>query len=244
MEPHRVFEPAIHYWGTPVVLLSTRNEDGSTNLAPMSSIWWLGWSAMLGLDATSKTVENLRRDRECVINLCDAGCADAVNLLARTTGSDPVPLHKRALGYTHVSDKLGHAGLTALPALDVAPPRIEECPVHLEAVVQAVRPVGRDDPRMAVPACSVEVHLVRAHVRPELLASCDRVNAEAWSPLLMSFRSLFTLGALAVPQSRLAHGSEARYAPWKSGLVRRTAAALLGRVAEHRYGVPDEREEP
>lgn len=106
MDTHRVFEPAIHYWGTPVVLLSTRNEDGSTNVAPMSSIWWLGWSAMLGLDATSKTVENLRRDRECVINLCDAGCADAVNLLARTTGSDPVPLHKRALGYTHVDGHL------------------------------------------------------------------------------------------------------------------------------------------
>jgi len=27
------------YFGTPVVLISSRNEDGSANLAPMSSAW-------------------------------------------------------------------------------------------------------------------------------------------------------------------------------------------------------------
>ena len=30
-------EPAILYFGTPVVLIGTCNEDGSYNLAPMSS---------------------------------------------------------------------------------------------------------------------------------------------------------------------------------------------------------------
>ena len=30
-------EPAILYFGTPVVLISTVNEDGTSNLAPMSS---------------------------------------------------------------------------------------------------------------------------------------------------------------------------------------------------------------
>ncbi len=39
---HRSIEPAIHYWGTPVVLISSLNEDGSTNVSPMSSAWWLG----------------------------------------------------------------------------------------------------------------------------------------------------------------------------------------------------------
>ncbi|MFT6581788.1 MAG: flavin reductase (DIM6/NTAB) family NADH-FMN oxidoreductase RutF [Alphaproteobacteria bacterium] len=28
-------DPAILYWGTPVVLVSTVNEDGAPNLAPM-----------------------------------------------------------------------------------------------------------------------------------------------------------------------------------------------------------------
>ncbi len=42
MEPTRSIKPSILYFGTPVVLLSTHNEDGSTNLTPMSSAWTLG----------------------------------------------------------------------------------------------------------------------------------------------------------------------------------------------------------
>jgi flavin reductase (DIM6/NTAB) family NADH-FMN oxidoreductase RutF len=34
---HVTITPAILYFGTPVVLLSTENENGSFNLAPMSS---------------------------------------------------------------------------------------------------------------------------------------------------------------------------------------------------------------
>src|SRR6202042_1082484 len=41
--PHIVSEPSILYFGTPVVLISSANEDGSANLAPMSSAFWLGW---------------------------------------------------------------------------------------------------------------------------------------------------------------------------------------------------------
>ena len=40
---HVMSEPNILYFGTPVVVLSTVNEDGSYNLAPMSSVFWLGW---------------------------------------------------------------------------------------------------------------------------------------------------------------------------------------------------------
>lgn len=35
MGTHVDIDPAILYFGTPVVLLSTLNEDGSTNLMPM-----------------------------------------------------------------------------------------------------------------------------------------------------------------------------------------------------------------
>ncbi len=34
---HLTVEPKIFYFGTPVVLISTVNEDGTANLAPMSS---------------------------------------------------------------------------------------------------------------------------------------------------------------------------------------------------------------
>jgi flavin reductase (DIM6/NTAB) family NADH-FMN oxidoreductase RutF len=69
------------------MLISTVNEDGSHNLAPMSSVFWLGWRAMLGLRAQSKTPQNMIRTRECVLNLPSVDLVDAVDRLALTTGS-------------------------------------------------------------------------------------------------------------------------------------------------------------
>ena len=92
---HLVSEPAILYFGTPVVLISTLNEDGSANLAPMSSVFWLGWRGVLGLAAPSQTTQNLIRAGECVLNLPSVDLVGAVNRLALTTGSDPVPPGKQ-----------------------------------------------------------------------------------------------------------------------------------------------------
>ena len=94
---HQLSEPPILYFGTPVVLISSANEDASINLAPMSSAFWLGWRCILGLAATSKTTENLKRTGECVLNLpCDEQ-VQAVDRLALTTGSNPVPKGKRSV---------------------------------------------------------------------------------------------------------------------------------------------------
>src|ERR1700677_204976 len=48
-EPFATIEPKILYFGTPVALISSVNEDGSANLAPMSSYWALGWTLLLGI---------------------------------------------------------------------------------------------------------------------------------------------------------------------------------------------------
>lgn len=236
---HRDIAPAIHYWGTPVVLVSTRNPDGGSNVSPMSSAWWLGWSCMLGFDASSQTVQNLRRERECVLNLASPEEAGIVNALALTTGAPAVPLHKKLLGYRHEADKAACAGITLVPSAAVAAPRVGQCRVHLEAVVASIRPFAAADARMAIPACAVEVRIVKVHVDERLLAGPDRIDAERWQPLLMSFRSLFARGA-RVEESRLATGSESAYAPWKRGPVMRLASRALGAVAHYRYGVEDE----
>jgi flavin reductase (DIM6/NTAB) family NADH-FMN oxidoreductase RutF len=101
---HKTIEPTILYFGTPVALISTLNEDGSPNLAPMSSAWWLGWSCMLGLGAMGKTSENLIRTRECVINLPSQEQVTHVDRLAMTTGKDPVPEKKLIWGYRYEPD--------------------------------------------------------------------------------------------------------------------------------------------
>src|SRR5580693_4197058 len=84
---HKRSEPEILYFGTPVVLISTCNEDGSFNIAPISSIFCIS--------AVSKTTENIRRSGGCVLNLPSVNEASAVNRLALTTGSYQVPEGKK-----------------------------------------------------------------------------------------------------------------------------------------------------
>ncbi|MDB4912107.1 MAG: flavin reductase family protein, partial [Gemmatimonadetes bacterium] len=195
---HTVIDPAILYFGTPVVLVSSTNPDGSSNLAPMSSAWWLGHSCMLGFGARSQTPLNIQRTGECVLNLPSVKEVGAVNRLARTTGSDPVPPHKIAMGYRHVADKFGVAGLTALPSDCVSPPRVLECPVHLEATLESVHPLAvRDDDRRGA-LVSLELRIVRIHVDASIRMTGhdDRIDPEKWRPLIMSFQQFFGLGEI------------------------------------------------
>jgi flavin reductase (DIM6/NTAB) family NADH-FMN oxidoreductase RutF len=198
---HKTIEPTILYFGTPVALISTLNEDGSPNIAPMSSAWWLGWSCMLGLGAMGKTSENLIRARECVINLPSQDQVSQVDRLAMTTGRNPVPDKKREWGYRFEPDKFGTAGMTPMPSVAVAPPRIRECPVQMEGVVHDVRRFGKN-----VNANAVEVHIVRLHVDESLLVGDGphpHIDAGKWRPLIMSFCRFFGVGSELQP-SRLA----------------------------------------
>ncbi|WP_225848032.1 flavin reductase family protein [Streptomyces sp. HPF1205] len=193
---HVRIEPGILYFGTPVVLISTVNEDGGPNLAPMSSAFWLGWRAMLGLGARSQTARNLLRTGECVLNLPDDTLAGAVDRLALTTGRDPVPEGKAARGYRYVGDKFGRAGLTPVPSRTVAPPRAAQCPVAMEAVVEATHPLAADDEKQrgGILVFEVRVQRVLVHERIRMAGCHDRVDPDAWRPLIMSFQELYGLG--------------------------------------------------
>ncbi len=88
---HVRIDPAILYFGTPVALLSTVGVDGRGNLAPMSSLFWLGSTAVLGMGSRSQTAANLRDTGEVVINLPSADQVDAVDRLALTPDATPCP---------------------------------------------------------------------------------------------------------------------------------------------------------
>ena len=196
---HRTIDPTILYFGTPVALISTLNEDGSANLAPMSSCWWLGWTAMLGLGSMGQTSDNLIRGRECVSNLPSVDQVSAVDRLALTTGKDPVPEKKRAWGYRFEREKFAEAGFTPLASDTVAPPRALECPVQLEGIVHHHRPFGKN-----VSANVFEVHITRLHVDEAILEPNGRhIDPARWRPLVMSFCRFFGLGDEVHP-SRLA----------------------------------------
>jgi flavin reductase (DIM6/NTAB) family NADH-FMN oxidoreductase RutF len=210
---HVTTEPAILYLGTPVVLISTVNEDGSYNLAPMSSAFWLGWRGILGLAAHSKTPQNMRRTGECVLNLPSADLAAAVNRLALTTGTDPVPAGKLARGYRYEKDKFGVSNLTPVRSETVAAPRVLECPVQLEAVVEASHAVADDDDVLRGRVVTFEVRIQRVHVEESILLAgeSNRIDPDKWRPLIMSFQKFYGLSEGELHDSKLGRIPEKMY---------------------------------
>jgi flavin reductase (DIM6/NTAB) family NADH-FMN oxidoreductase RutF len=210
--PHVLTEPAILYFGTPVVLISTLNEDGSANIAPMSSAFWLGWRCMLGLDAGAKTPQNLMRTGECVLNLPSADGVEAVNRLARLTGANPVPERKVRRGYTYEKRKFEVSGVTPVPSLTVKPPRALECPIQMEAVLVAQHDLMADDVVSRGAVLIFEVRIQRVHVHPDVLMDehSNRIDPDKWRPLIMSFQRFYGLGP-ELHESTLAQIPESAY---------------------------------
>ena len=211
---HRTVEPAILYFGTPVVLVSSENEDGSFNLAPMSSAWWLGWRCLLGFGARSKTPQNMMRTGECVLNLPSADMVEKVNRLAKLTGSNPVPEHKLRMGYRHEPDKFGIAELTPISSEIVTPPRARECPVQMEAVVEATYPLAARDDLDKGKLMAFELRIKRVHIEESILlrGERNRIDPEKWRPLIMSFQHFYGLSS-RLYQSTLAEIPEEVYRP-------------------------------
>jgi flavin reductase (DIM6/NTAB) family NADH-FMN oxidoreductase RutF len=209
---HDVIDPAILYLGTPVVLISSENPDGTTNLAPMSSAWWLGSRGVLGLASRSQTTRNILRTGECVLNLPSADLVDAVDRLALTTGANPMSQFKKANGYRYEPDKFGTAGLTPASSITVRPERAAECPVNLEAALVAAHPLGDDDPRARGSAVTIEVRVTAVHVHPgiRLAGHANRIDPDLWRPLIMSFQHFYGLGP-ELRTSRLATIPEESY---------------------------------
>lgn len=211
---HRTIDPAILYFGTPVVLVSTLNADGSANLAPMSSAWWLRDRCLLGFDPTSQSLANLLRTGECVLNLPSSEQVALVDRLALTTGSEPVPPHKAARGYRFEKDKFALAGATPVPGERVMAPCVAECPVHLEAELEQswpMTPGGAEGSAHGAPL-AVQVRIVRVHVEEQLVlaGTANRIDPDRWRPLIMSFQQFYGLGA-RTGTSRLATIPEASY---------------------------------
>lgn len=186
---HLTITPSILYFGTPVVLLSTENEDGSANLAPISSAWALGQVVVMGLGVEGQTGRNLAARTDLVINLPEPGQWSAVERLAPLTGRDPVPASKGG-AFRFEPDKFGAAGLRPEPSEVVGPPRVAGCPVQLEARAVRVRPDLSGD------FLIVEARVLRVHADPRIVVpGTQHIDPALWSPLIYNFRHYFGLGA-------------------------------------------------
>ena len=105
-----------------ITLVTTTNEDGSSNVAPKSWVSMMAFEPALlalGCNRAHWTARNILRTGEFVVNVPGAD-------LAGTIWRMPELPHPRSVTA---------AGLTPLPATAVAPPLIEECKAHLECTL-------------------------------------------------------------------------------------------------------------
>ncbi|WP_246868852.1 hypothetical protein [Saccharopolyspora sp. ASAGF58] len=87
-----------------------------------------------------------------------------------TPGWNPIPPYKHEASYRFESDRFGRAELTPVASETVSPPRAAECPVAMEAVVEAEHPVAEDDEAQRGGIVAVEVRI----------SSCTCTRRSAW----------------------------------------------------------------
>ena len=193
-ESFATITPKILYFGNPVALISSVNEDGSPNLAPISSFWALGWTMTLGLLTQTKTLQNFEARPDCVVNLPTPQMWRQVETLAPLTGQNPVPQEKSDK-FRFAKDKFRAASFTPWPSEVVSAPRVKECPVQMEASVRRIHTL-QGDPRVQKlgGAAAVEVEILHVHVRRDFVLKENYVDPDKWEPLIYNFRHYFGLG--------------------------------------------------
>jgi len=185
---HVAITPTILYFGTPVVLLSTENEDGSFNLAPMSSAWALGQVIVLGLGSDGQTARNLRSRIDLVINVPAPEQWQAVERLAPLTGRNPVPGHKTGT-FRFEPGKFAAAGLRPEPSEVVRPPRVAECPLQMEARAADMQPGVTGE------FLVIQAQVLKVHADPRIVVpGSQHIDPARWSPLIYNFRHYYGLG--------------------------------------------------
>jgi len=154
----------------PIALVTTINEDGTANAAPMSFFNVFSQDppiVILGiqcrLDGSAKdTVVNIRRTEEFVVNLCDMAIAQQMV----DCGVD----------FPTGVDEVERTGLTLTPSLQVQPGRVAESPSSLECRVSQII----EYPRRSI----VLGEVVQMNVRDDCLDSDGHyVRPDVYQPI-------------------------------------------------------------
>lgn len=130
----------------PIAFVSTLDASGVSNLAPFSyfnvvatrpalislSIGQRSWQ---GERQKKDTLQNIEAIGEFVVNVATEALLDQVN--------------QASAEYPPGVSEIDATGLTPIPAQRVRPPRIAECPIHLECILRQVISLG-DSPQVGL----------------------------------------------------------------------------------------------
>ena len=157
----------------PIAVVSTRNEDGTNNVAPFSFFTGLSAKPMIvafaplirtSTGGKKDTVINIERTKEFVINFTTEANCDMVN-----AASAELPYGK---------DEFNHAGLTPIPSDIVDVMRVKESPIHFECKLRDLISYG-DQPGAGT---LITGEVVKIHV-DESIYDNGRIITSAWKPM-------------------------------------------------------------
>lgn len=166
---HKQINPGAFYYGFPVILLSTADEQGKTNITPISSSWSLGDNVVIGLMMSSKAFENIQATGEVVLNIVPETLIEQIGRIEKLSGKT-------------TANKFEIAGLTPQNAVSVKPQRVKECPLQAEAKVVNIS--ERPDGNYAI----IELKIQQFHGEPDILFDEDKIDPTKWKPLIYNFR--------------------------------------------------------
>ena len=157
----------------PIAWVTTLNANGVVNLAPFSFFNAFGsnppivvFSPTLRRDGSKKdTLRNLEARGEFVLNAAVESLAQQVNL-----SSKELPPEESEVTLT---------GLHVVASIKVAPPRIAESPVHMEARVRQIIPCGNGP----IAANLVIGEVVAMHINDAVLDASGRVDPRKLRPI-------------------------------------------------------------
>ena len=156
------------------------------------------------------------RTKKVVLNMPDDSpeMVAAINRLARTTGTPEPIAWKISAGYKYVGDKWTHSGLTPQQSeVPGMPPRIQECPVQMEAEVIAAHPMMTESNDLSGATFAIEVKILKVHVRPDWIMPdhANRINPDKVKPVFVVFQEFYGMNSGRLGKSRLADVQEEMY---------------------------------
>ncbi|MFP4057962.1 MAG: flavin reductase family protein [Candidatus Brocadiia bacterium] len=168
----RIFRPV---YPTPAALVASVAEDGTPNLIALGECFNISIAEPvvvgLAIMPSRYSYQLIQRRGEFTVNLPTADMAELVDRVGSVSGRE-------------VGDKFAHVGLTPLPASQVAPPLVAECPVNLECTLLDVLSAGDHDLfRGRVVAQHVDAACLdeRGAVAPDRLAPLCYILGEYWT---------------------------------------------------------------
>lgn len=157
----------------PIAVVSTKNLDGSNNLAPFSFFTGVSAKPMIvafcplirtATGEKKDTVINIEREKEFVINFCTEEISDKVN-----AASAELP---------YGQDEFAHAELTPINSELIKAMRVKESPIHFECKLREILNYGDQ------PGCGslITGEVVKVHIDPNIYES-GRIITQKWSPI-------------------------------------------------------------